>query len=568
MGLVTQLLLVVQSVAQQVTLMEAESVAVNVLKYENVDSIRIDTVFTMVENGDTLLYEVFFERGESVLLSGNKLCMPVLGLLFPVNDDERMRSSSFDFDDVQLPNGYKNLIEGYASQIRYCFQNDTVDSLYQNAWVNLQQYNENKDGGEGYVGPLVTTKWGQSSSNDILASFGDGHAYNYYVSQQSILCEGGYCPVGCISVAMAQIMKKWNYPDDVPYDCHQFLWSNMPNKLIKFLNSEYSIERDEVARLIYESAESVDMEYCVDGGCISGIDIENFGKIVIALRNRFGYGDVQERIRQDYLNNWENMLILDLDNGSPVLYSGGGHAFVCDGYKQRQIFGGYKFHFNWGWKGKKDGWFTIDDLTPWPFNFNSNEIAVFQIYPTDCWENIIMQCNRVFAGNVPKHYSVQNRFSNNNYRYIVENGASVHLLAGEEILLTDGFYAEEGSVFTAKAAPCDNSRGKNDDTTDSFEMLDENSREELERNGQILPVPSPASIVVYPNPVISTFNICLGNPHETVKRVEVANLQGGIVYVKDNVTNDKIDVSALPQGMYVVRVTGSVGNVYFGKIVK
>ncbi len=565
-GFATCMLLLIQATAQQVTIAEAEKVAASVMNYENVDTVLIDTVFAMVENGDTLLFEVYFEGGESVLLSGNKMCMPVLGLLFPADVDERMRLSSFDFDNESLPNGYKNLIEGYASQIRYCFQNDTVYSIYQGAWMNLLQNDETNDGGDKGVGPLVSTKWGQHSSNEILESFRDGHAYNYYVSQQNILCEGGYCPAGCVSVAMAQIMKKWDYPDDIPYGCHQFQWSKMPNKLINVFNSDYSDERDEVAGIIHESAESVGMEYCVEGDCFSGIRVEDFGKIEMAFRNQFGYSDAHGEIRRNRLNDWENMLITDLDNDSPVFYTGGGHAFVCDGYKQRPIYGGYKFHFNWGWKGKKNGWYTIDDLTPRPYNFNSDERAVFHIRPTDCWVNIIMQCNKAFAEDEYKYYSAQNSFSNNYHNYVINSGASVHLQAGEEILLTEGFYAVEGSEFTAIIAPCGNSRGNGGCLS---ELSDENvqQEQEIERTNQTYSSVSSSEMLIFPNPVAGTFSIRLGNSSENVTSVEVFNMVGGMVLRQDNI-QDNIDVSSLHKGMYLVRVKCGSGEVCYGKFIK
>ena len=48
----TCMLLLIQATAQQVTIAEAEKVAASVMNYENVDTVLIDTVFAMVENGD------------------------------------------------------------------------------------------------------------------------------------------------------------------------------------------------------------------------------------------------------------------------------------------------------------------------------------------------------------------------------------------------------------------------------------------------------------------------------------------------------------------------------------
>ena len=37
----------------------------------------------------------------------------------------------------------------------------------------------------------------------------------------------------------------------------------------------------------------------------------------------------------------------------------GGHSFICDGYNSMNYF-----HFNWGWSGVGDGYFTLSNLKP------------------------------------------------------------------------------------------------------------------------------------------------------------------------------------------------------------
>ena len=71
-------------VCQQVTIQEATNAAVNTMRYygrNNISNSSIDSVYSMVNQGDTLLYEVHFESGETVLLSGHKACEPVLGYI-------------------------------------------------------------------------------------------------------------------------------------------------------------------------------------------------------------------------------------------------------------------------------------------------------------------------------------------------------------------------------------------------------------------------------------------------------------------------------------------------------
>ena len=61
---------------------------------------------------------------------------------------------------------------------------------------------------------------------------------------------------------------------------------------------------------------------------------------------------------------WERLIYNSLKAGSPMLYGGthptnGGHAVVLDGYRAKDGL----YHFNFGWGGQGDGWYTVDDET-------------------------------------------------------------------------------------------------------------------------------------------------------------------------------------------------------------
>ena len=85
------------------------------------------------------------------------------------------------------------------------------------------------------------------------------------------------------------------------------------------------------------------------------------------------------------------MLKSDLNLNRPVWYrgkgSGGGHAFVFDGYDSNNYF-----HVNWGWGGYCDEYYLIDNLNPGPGGagsgssgvYNAEQGAVFGIHPSDC----------------------------------------------------------------------------------------------------------------------------------------------------------------------------------------
>ena len=227
---------------------------------------------------------------------------------------------------------------------------------------------------------ICTTKWNQDSP------------YNLYAPTASS-GPGGRCYAGCVATAMSQVMKRWDHPlqgsGSHSYYCYgygtqsadfgntTYDWDNMPDRL----GGASQTEIEAVALLMYHCAVSVDMNFSPSG---SGANSWN---VPSAIRRYFSYTNhASLRGRDEYsLTNWQNMLKESFDIGWPVYYSGysedGGHAFVCDGYDDNDLF-----HFNWGWGGSSDGWFVIDEI-----DFASWAQAIFNYVPTDVYNYMPMQ---------------------------------------------------------------------------------------------------------------------------------------------------------------------------------
>ena len=440
------IMLVVNCHAQQVTREEAVRAAINTIRYEkNGDANRqVDTVFTKTLKGDTLMYEVLFDDGNIVLLSGNRACIPVLGVILIEAADTNSISSEIDTNSIfageeNTPDGLCVFLNDYEQQIAYCFRHN-ITGYYSRLWQQLQTYDSSLLQSRLKVGPLLTAEWGQMKSNDKGYYQPDYCAYNELVTEAN--CYGNYCqkcPAGCVAVAMGQIMKYWNHPDENPQENLQFDWNDMPDALIRHNNSNYYAEERAVATLLRDCGKQSKMSYCSNYyPCGSGASPDS---ACIALRG-YGYADAVLLHRSDY-PDWILRIIGEIENGVTLFYSGwnkagdGGHAFVCDGYKT--VIGGYKFHFNWGWNGRKDGWFVLDKLTPDGYNFSYYHCAIFNLYPTDCFSNIIRTRDTLFASGTIKDYAAKERIRNNGYAYVVTGNATIHQQAGDEILLTNGF---------------------------------------------------------------------------------------------------------------------------------
>ena len=230
-----------------------------------------------------------------------------------------------------------------------------------------------RNGGRG-VDYICTTKWNQDSPYNLYAPAASGGP-------------GGRCYAGCVATAMSQVMKRWNHPlqgtGSHSYYCYgygqqsanfgntTYDWEHMPDRLAGA--SQQEIEA--VALLMYHCAVAVDMGFAPDGSGASSWDVPG------AIRQYFSYSNQASlKGRDQYsLTNWQNLLKEQHDLGWPVYYSGysdsGGHAFVCDGYTDDNLF-----HFNWGWGGSSDGWFVVDEI-----DFAGWAQAIFNYVPSDVY---------------------------------------------------------------------------------------------------------------------------------------------------------------------------------------
>ena len=207
------------------------------------------------------------------------------------------------------------------------------------------------------VSPLIQTKWHQ------------GDPFNSMLPMN-----GNVRPVtGCGIIAAIQIMKYHNHPVrgnglseqytirtgiqepvnlNVIYD-----WNNMLNTYRRDRRYGTEQQRNAVAILAYHvgvawKRDFIGMRY-------------SSRNLPLVLTAYFGYDrSIQLHTRVYYDDAvWESMIRQQLDAGLPVLYRGyhpgSDHSFVVDGYDNIG-----RFHINWGWGGRSDGWYSLNNLNP------------------------------------------------------------------------------------------------------------------------------------------------------------------------------------------------------------
>ena len=187
--------------------------------------------------------------------------------------------------------------------------------------------------------------------------------------------QGKHMPVSCVATAYTQVMRYHQWPTQgeetfsyteersnrqhsVDYGATTYDWAHMPERY-NDPSSATSEETQALSTLAYHAGVAVEMMYAPSG---SG----SYTPLVArALADHFRYDKrVSFKSRSNYTqSSWEQMLRAELIAARPVVYSGsgsgGGHAFVCDGYDMEGLF-----HINWGWGGMSDGYFNLNYLVP------------------------------------------------------------------------------------------------------------------------------------------------------------------------------------------------------------
>ena len=348
----------------------ARQVATTFLNNNGARSVELTDVSSVA--GFSNVY-VFTTETSFVLMAADDCVQPILAYSL---------TGSFDFEN--MPDNKRAWIQGYSDEIQYAVDNQLrASSEVMQQWRDLAEGNPNTGRAITAVSPLIQTQWDQ------------GYPYN-------LLCPGGSV-TGCVATAMAQIMKYWNYPThgigshsynhatygelSADFQSTNYDWTNMTNT---YNGSSTNAQKLAVATLMYHCGVSVNMNYSPSAsGAVTAY-------VADALVTYFNYSsDVQFLSRSNYSDAaWINMLKTDLNQNRPIQYSGsgsgGGHSFVCDGYNSNNYF-----HFNWGWGGYCDEYYTINNLNPGPGGtgsgtngiYNDNQGAVFGIRPSECSAN-------------------------------------------------------------------------------------------------------------------------------------------------------------------------------------
>ena len=301
-----------------------------------------------------------------------------------VSADERMYeilgySDNGTFAGHDVPCGFQALLASY-------------NTLYDSLLVSDAGMSGLKARKSGFkrIGPLIKSKWGQSTP------------YNDQCPYDVSKSETKRCLTGCVATAMAQVMNYYQYPDrcrgaysyDTPFGLNLELdfdavtldWSKMQdiysfyvNEAGRFIDDDRQTEEEKaaVAKLMYACGVSVSMDYGV------GLSTSKSENIAYALINYFRYNpNVVFKEKQYYSDDeWDEMILRELEAGHPVLYSGASnlsdsHQFILDGCDEEG-----RYSFNFGWSGLTDGFYYLTGANS--INYDWIQNMVCQVTPEE-----------------------------------------------------------------------------------------------------------------------------------------------------------------------------------------
>lgn len=327
------------------------------VKYEK---INFSDELIIKENESPLLYIFNLKNKKGfVIVSAEDNVYPILGYSFESN-----------YSEENQPPAFADWMESYKEQIISVRENKLKStSDIKSAWekYSTKPGKSTKD----FIEPLIQTAWDQDC----------------YYNEHCPVDYSGACDrarVGCVAVAMAQVMKYHNYPPQGTgshsyYSSYGYLTANFGETTYNWNEMpDYITDQNfEIAQIGSHCGIAVEMMYGPNG---SGAYSDN---VRTALMDYFGYTPgITLELREDYTNSdWEELLKSELDALRPLYNRGsgsGGHAFVCDGYQDAN-----HFHFNWGWGGLYNGYYYVSNLHPGTHYYSENQAVLINVKPPE-----------------------------------------------------------------------------------------------------------------------------------------------------------------------------------------
>jgi len=537
------------------------------------------------KDGRPTCYLFSFDHGGFIILSADYASTPVIGY-HPSNH----------LDLKGLPSAFTDFLDHCSRQIDFIREKGLkADEKIALSWNRIQTGEKSYGkSNQDLVEPLLPVKWGQRRPYNMFCPVDPASADSHAVT-------------GCAATAFAQVMSYYNYPEhgigsnsyihpvygqiSANFAEATYKWNLMPDSVPV---GQPTVVKEAPALISYHVGVAMNMYYGPNG---SGVQAD---QVLQPMIDHFGYNPSSYYAwRSDYTPDaWVDLLQEQLDSGYPLVYRGTsttiGHIFVCDGYQDDEYF-----HFNWGWFGNANGYFSINNLNPLAYTFNLNNYCIADFYPSGTYPNYCSSCDTLIEstsliedGSGPIHTYQDNA----QCTWLIAPGAKdvvqqikIHFrnFDTEEAHDYLKIYCGEPSCtlpageYSGQNIPED-IVVMNDSVWISFSTDDNGITGkgwEIQYTNYDYPVfinppeePEASGICVYPNPADKLVTITKTDCTSEINRVQLVNTLGREVYPAAKViriSNNtwKMDISDIYEGYYLIRTVFTDGKISLSKLV-
>ena len=177
-----------------------------------------------------------------------------------------------------------------------------------------------------------------------------------------------------------------------------------------------------------------------------------------------------------------------------------------------------------------------------------------------CLNSLCFYNNQHYYSGEFTEYHVASTISHD-YNFIVDDGASIHLQAGGEIVLTSGFYSANGSDFIAKIEACSPDdyglNGLEDDAIGERGLRGDASRRDDVHIVSTNATATTDGLRLHPNPANTTLTVESDSP---VRAITIYDLTGRTMLTVENCPSPAtVNVVSLPRGIYLLRAVTEEG---------
>ena len=293
-----------------------------------------------ISEADSVAPLYIISRGENagfVIVSGDNSLPEIIGY-----------TDSGNFVEADMPPALLDMLQGYANIVEEAQKNGLPARTVQRAEAQRVA-----------VKPLIEAHWHQTSPYNDLAPFLTG------TTNRAV--------TGCTCTAAVMVLHYFrrDLPNQLLSTTPTYTYGDAPvtvsypkgtpiewDLMLNNYNSSYPTEMgNAVAVLNAAFGAGIWQTY---GSSTSG----QISNIVDGYNNYFNMSSTCQYQNGTSQTSWENTIYSNLSNKQPMVYAGvhasqGGHAIILDGYNPN----GNLFHFNFGWGGQGDGYYTLDAQT-------------------------------------------------------------------------------------------------------------------------------------------------------------------------------------------------------------